>query len=472
MKTSITKKLLFLFLSTIFVTFFTCFVIYLLYFRGFYQRYTEHRLLSVIAEVELAIKEEDIEQAIAELDFRQQVSIIVTDKDFENPIFSHNLSAGMKENLSNELQQLVENHPEQLEKSHIRQQLHEINPENKQKLERMVLIKELSNGFYCCLSNPLETLDSSMSAMTQFLIVAGIVACSFGTLVTLLFSKGFTKPILAINQATEKMSQLDFQHKIEHNSHDELGQLANNINVLSNSLENYKSALEKEIEFQKILSLNMSHELKTPISVIQGYNQGISNGMAAKKGKVEKYHAVIFQECEQMTQLIDQMLELSKLSSTLEDSFEKKVFSALDFTEKLKIQHQSLLLQHEIELVMDVSSVELWGNMDLLLQCFGNFMTNAVKYGDGKEIRVQIEEVDDYSVMSVYNTGKHIPEAELEQIFGVFYMIDKARSRKLHSHGLGLSVSKTIAELHKGSVSCENSVGGVTVVLEIPRIQV
>lgn len=469
MKISITQKLLFLFLLAIFLTISASFSIHFMFFRPYFLSYTETRLLSVYEEVERNLGKENFQEMVSELDFRMQVGIIIADKNFNNLFFSHSLTEETKQMLKYELELFVETYQSDLTYSHICQELYETDLGGEEQLERMVFIKELPNGLYCILSHPLETLEGSMLAVNQFHVFAGLFACCFGICATVFFSKKFTKPILAINRATEKMTQLDFNQKIDYNSQDELGELSNNINILSTTIIDYKTTLEKEIQFQKILSQNMSHELKTPISVIQGYNQGISSGMAAKKGKVEKYHNVIFHECEQMTFLIDQMLGLSKLSSTLVESLEKSTFSSGEFADKIKLQHRNLMEQNNITFTQDIDDFLLWGNLDLLLQGFGNFVTNAVKYGDGKEIIIKIKKIDNFQVYSLFNTGSPIPESELKHIFSVFYMVDKARSREKNSHGLGLSVCHSIAELHKGSVYCENAENGVIFHLKIPN---
>lgn len=469
MKISIQNKLLFLFILSLAVALATSLGIHFTFFRSYYLNHIENRLHSVFLEIEESFSEDNFEEIIAEIDFRQQVGVIITDGNFDYHFFPHLLTDSTQSNLIAELAHLIAINHNLLESAPLCIELKDPLVGTDEQIQRMVFIQKLPSGLYCILSHPLETLESSMDAMTRFHLVAGVVACLFGAVSTLFFSKNFTKPILEINQATQQMSQLDFQQRIHCSSQDELGELSNNINVLAHTLEEYKTALKKEIDFQKILSQNMSHELKTPISVMKGYLEAISYGIAEKNGKVDQYNAIILNECNQMTVLIDQMLELSMLNSSLDGTLEITSFSSAEFADKINNQHKNLLHQHEITFIQKIEDVTLWGNQELLAQSIGNFITNAVKYGDGNQIIMQIDQSSTHYRYSLFNTGTPIPDDELTRVFDVFYMVDKARSREKNSHGLGLTLSKSVAELHHGFIYCENTDQGVTFYIELPK---
>lgn len=469
MRKSIKNKLLFLFLLSLFVALSISFMMHTLFFRAYYLNHIENRLMNVYLEIQDNLYQENFEEIISEIDFGQQVGVIIADTDFEYTLFSHILSENTKYHLIYEIRGLIQSKTIDLDTYHICEELYDSVLENNEQIDRMVFVKKLSNGHYCILSHPLEALESNVEAVNQFHISCALIACIFGITSTLIFSKEFTKPIIEINNVTKKMSKLAFKQRIHYNSQDELGELAGNINILSETLEEYKTALEKEVSFQKILSQNMSHELKTPIAVMKGYLEAITYGIADKNGKTDEYISVILNECDQMTELIDQMLQLSKLSSDLEDTLEKSKFSSQDLIDKINHQHSHLLKQESIEFNIHSPPLELWGNQELISQSIGNFITNAVKYGDGNEISLKIEEKENTHLYSLFNSGEPIPDDELPKIFNVFYMVDKARSRKVNSHGLGLSVCKSIAELHSGRVFCENSPSGVTFFMEIPK---
>lgn len=468
--TGIKNKLLFLFLISLLVTLSVSFGIHFLLFRVFYLNFVETRLFATFGTIEELIDYDNFYEQVAEIAFHQQTGVIIADENLEYAFFPHILTQETKDKTINQLKSMLEFNDVDLEKSYHIMMLSNLtkDDEQEQEQERLVFVKKLSSGDYCFLSHQLESLESSIDAMNQFHIIAGSFGCLFGIFTTLIFASSFTKPIIEINKATQKMSQLDFEYQIEYHSQDELGQLANNINILSKTLDEYKTALKKEIEFQKILSQNMSHELKTPISVMKGYLEAISYGIAQKKGKQDEYISVVLHECEQMTELINQMLELSKLNNDLDNSLEKKNFTSQEFLSNIKKHHGSLLQQNNINFIEKAPEYDLWGNQELLVQGFGNFITNAVKYGDKKDIIFEIQQTQDSHILSLFNTGSQLQDDELTKIFDVFYMVDKARSRKQNSHGLGLTLSKSVALLHQGSVYCENKPNGIVFYLKIP----
>lgn len=469
MKTSIRQKLLVLFTLSLGSSLVLSFLLHWIFFSPYYLNHIEKRLLAVFDEVESHLYEDNFEEIVGEIDYRQQVGIIIADETFEYSFFAAILNSSTGDILATELKNLISSQAQTLKESHISVQLQEESLSGEDYLARLMVIKRLSNGYYCILSHPLSTLESSMDAMHQFHFMAVAIGFLLGLLSTLFYAGRFTKPIIEISEATKRMSKLDFEQKISYHSQDELGELATNINILSEKLEEHRVALKKEIAFQKVLSQNMSHELKTPISVMKGYLDAIAYGIAAKKNAEDEYIAVVLEECDRMNELIGQMLHLSKLTSVQTEDLVKSTFSSSDFATRISNQHHGLLTQHTVTYKESVPPLDLWGNPDLLAQALGNFVTNAVKYGDKQEILFTISQTQTHHRYSVFNTGPPLPPEECDKVFDVFYMVDKARSREQNSHGLGLSVTKTIAELHNGKVYCENTPLGVTFFLELPK---
>lgn len=465
MNKSLRLKLLSLFFLSLLVALFVSFFLNYVMFRPYYIKYIEERLLTVVDLVELQIHEEDLQSVLEAIDLERQVGIVIADRHLHNVILSYQemrILEDRLERLDRQVHSLITNELEKLEHEHIFETL-----ATDGEFPRLVLVKKLSTGSYCILTHPLESLESSIDATSKFHLMAGAVACFIGGISTFFFSKQFTKPIIEISQVTEGLSQQNFQQSIQYSSQDELGQLAHSINVLAQKLELNQNALNNEIAFQKILSQNMSHELKTPIAVIRGYIEALSYGVVEEPEQQQEYIQIVLEECDRMTVLINKMLQLSKL--TAYHDMEKKSFTAGDFTEALLEKSRTLLIQREIPFTYEISDLVLWGNIDLLLQGVGNFLTNAVKYGDQKEIHLTIREEGEDTLIIMYNSGCSIPEDELGKIFEVFYMADKVRSRENNSHGLGLSVTKTVADLHNGTTYCENVGKGVQFVLKIPQ---
>lgn len=449
-KKHIKLKLLFMFALSLVVSLLLSLALHSLFFQEYYLEHYEENLLDIFQEIQEELQSENLPFVIEELNYQEQVTIMIADDNLRYALTARGQNRVIEERLSHEFHVLIDKASENLVENYLC-----IPMERSDGRPELVFIKTLSDGRYCILSHPWEHLEKNMKAITEFHVVVAVVACFVGLFSTFFFAKGFTKPILEMNTVTEAMSRLDFEEKITYTSPDEMGQLAESINTLSRKLEEHRSALKNEIAFQKVLSQNMSHELKTPISVMQAYLEGLSMGLAEDKETREEYISTSLDECKRMTNLIDRMLNLSKLTSFQEDGLEKTKFHAMDLVAQLQTQSNGLLTQHSMVLEEEILCKNLWGNEELLLQCLGNFVSNGVKYGDNARLKITTAEVAEHYLLSIYNSGNPVAEEEKEKIFDVFYMVDKVRGREANSHGLGLSVCKTIAELHHGRVFCE-----------------
>ncbi|MFI3255391.1 MAG: HAMP domain-containing sensor histidine kinase [Eubacteriales bacterium] len=443
-------KLLLMFGFSLVVSLLLSLILHSLFFQEYYLEHYEENMLLLFQQIESELDSENLPELIEELNYQEQVTIMIADENLRYSLTARGQNRVIEERLSQEYHIIIEKEDEILAESHLCFPL-----EHSDGRPELLFIKTLSNGKYCIFTHPWEHLEKNMEAITEFHVIVAVIACFVGILSTYSFAKGFTKPILEMNIVTESMSRLDFQKKITYTSPDEMGQLAESINTLSRKLEEHRSALKNEIAFQKVLSQNMSHELKTPISVMQAYLEGLSMGLADDKETREEYISISLNECKRMTNLIDRMLNLSKLTSFQEDGLEKEEFSSRDLVSQLQSQSNALFTQHSMVLEEEILCENLWGNEELLLQCLGNFVSNAVKYGDNTKLKITVSEVAEHYILSVYNSGNPVAEEEKEKIFDVFYMVDKVRGREANSHGLGLSVCKTITELHHGRVFCE-----------------
>lgn len=330
-------------------------------------------------------------------------------------------------------------------------------------------IKRTQGGEYIVITSPMQPIDINMDIMNEFYLVSGGVGLIIGWLFIVQFSKQFTKPITSISNIAKKMANLDFQEKIHYPYNNELGELSKSINFLSEQLEENIQALQEEIEFQKLLSRNASHELKTPIAILKGYAEGIYYGITDSPEQERQYLEIMINECDRMDLLVKEMLTLSKLSSQESSAYPMKEFQAILMKEQIEQVFEPLMQQKGIDFRTKVEASRIYGNIDLLVQSVYNFLSNAMKYGDGQIVSFTIEERIEHTYLEVYNTGSSIEEKEMKKIFNLFYTVDQARTREKNAHGLGLSIVQSIAELHQGEVSCRNQRGGITFCLKIPK---
>lgn len=303
-----------------------------------------------------------------------------------------------------------------------------------------------------------------------------IIALSF------IYSRFITKPLRAINKVAVKMSDLNFSEKCVVKSRDEIGNLGNTMNFLGSNLDEALTSLqemnkklqndidrERKIEnMRKEFIADVSHELKTPITLIKGYAEGIKDGIFVEEN-MEGSLDVILQEADKMGNLVKDMLELSSLESG-KVGLNKEVFSINELIENVikKLSHS--MDSKEINLSVNLYNEKVIGEAFKIDQVVTNFLNNAIRHTPiGGNITVSMMKEVDGVRITFENSGSHIEEAELNKIWDKFYKVDKSRNRKEGGTGLGLSIVKNIVELHGGTYGVENTDMGVRFYFTLPE---
>lgn len=339
------------------------------------------------------------------------------------------------------------------------------------------LVKKNGENQFVIAITPMQQVTEAVSVskrMSQILFLLGILIAG---IIAFIFMRYISKPILNMSKVTEKMRNLDFSEKCIVKGQDEIGVLAQNINNMSEQLDNtitqLKTANEQliaDIEHEKMLEKQrkdfvaaVSHELKTPLAVIQAYTEGIIDGISGEKR--DKYLKVIIDETKKMDNLVQGMLE----NSRLEAGAEKMDFYEHDLCKLVKKNYERFLPTAKnsgIEMILDLSEESEICRFDLhrLNEVVENFILNALEHTpqNGKiTISVKGKKV------SVENTGSKIEEEELLLVWDKFYKADKSRKRSGHGTGLGLSISKNILNLHNATYGVENTNDGVVFRFEL-----
>lgn len=340
----------------------------------------------------------------------------------------------------------------------------------------LVLYASLSNGNYLLLGTAVEPIVESVNIANRFFIITGIITIIVGSIIILFLSKRFTKPILELNEIAQRMAKLDFSKKYTGKTNDEIGQLGKSINILSDKLERaireLKEAnekLKKDIErerkideMRKEFISNVSHELKTPIALIQGYAEGLKVNVNQDEENKNYYCDVIIDEAHKMNRMIKQLLDLSQLESGYMH-IEKEDFNITVLIEEILKKNTLIFEEKNISVLFDYEE-QFIVNADVYMteQVITNYLTNAVNHVDDKRIiKVEVKRKNGKVIVYVYNSGKHIPDDELDKIWISFYKTDKARTREYGGTGLGLSVIKAIQKAHGNGYGVENVEGGV-----------
>ncbi len=320
----------------------------------------------------------------------------------------------------------------------------------------------------------LQPVDEAVQMVQDYYIyiIAFVVVLIF--LASFYYSKQIAKPLLKINDTTKKIAHLDFTEQIPITSKDEIGDLSKNINVLSNKLHSHIGQLEQDIEKERKLEntrkefiSGVSHELKTPLSIMKSCISILKDGVA--EHKKEYYFGAMEREVDKMDTLILDMLELAKCESGTYKM--KKDPFYIDTVMDDICEHLSVEIEKkELHVHKNIGPFEVVANQGRIEQVIVNFITNAIRYTPNKEdiIISTIDEKDRIKVC-IENKGTHIEEEQLDKIWDRFYRVDAARQRSQGGTGLGLAISKNILELHDAEYGAENTEDGVLFYFYLPK---
>lgn len=342
----------------------------------------------------------------------------------------------------------------------------------------------LDNGNLFLLRTPVESIRESVSLANQFLAYIGIGAAILASLIIMMVSRKISEPIKELTQISERMNHLDFDAKYEGKSKTEIALLGQNINQLSETLETtiseLKSAnnellrdIEKKNEMEKMRTeflSNVSHELKTPIALIQGYAEGLKEGVNDDEESRNYYCEVIVDEASKMNQMVQKLLTLNQLE------FGNKTVSLerFDVVDLIRNYLQSSVLlceQKGVQLKMeDYPPIHVWADEFGVEEVFNNYFTNAMNHVDGEKIiEVRVQPTEDKVRVSVFNTGTPIPEDSIAHIWEKFYKVDKARTRAYGGSGVGLSIVKAIMDSMNQPYGVLNYENGVEFWFELDK---
>lgn len=349
-------------------------------------------------------------------------------------------------------------------------------------LEYIELWGMLGNDYMIVMRSPVESIEESALLANELMVIVGIVGALVGFIVVMVITRRITHPVMELVRISERMTHLDFRARYMGDSCNEIGLLGEHINKLSHALEttisDLKSANAKlqqdidiktqEEERRKEFIANISHELKTPIALIQGYAEGLKDNVNDDPESRDFYCDVIMDEASKMNTLVRNLLELDQIESGLEES----IVEHFDLTEVIYncVQSMEIMLkQEEITVQLpDKDPIYVWADEFKIEQIVNNYLSNAIHYAKGdKTVRITCEKHDELVRVSMFNTGEHIPEESLSQIWTKFYKVDKARTRTYGGSGIGLSIVKAIMDSMGRDYGVENVEDGVVFWFEI-----
>ncbi len=338
------------------------------------------------------------------------------------------------------------------------------------------LFGTLDNGCYLFVRTSYQSIAEAADIASHFLLLTGLVVLLIGSLLIFFLCSAITKPITQMSQVAGRMLRLDFDARCPVKRKDEVGQLGESLNRLSDRLQltigelkqannELKKDLEHRVELENMRSdflSNVSHELKTPLALIQGYAEGLKENINDDEASREFYCEVIIDEAAKMNGMVKKLLTLNQIEFG-QNALEYERFDIVGLLQGILNNTEIILQQKGVKLhFYETNPIYVWADEYRIEEVATNYISNALNHvGKTKEIAVSVKKNGATVRISVYNTGEPIPEEELSNIWEKFYKVDKARTRAYGGSGIGLSIVKAIMESHNQQYGVINHRSGV-----------
>ena len=456
--------------------------------------YSKQRTLKAVYETinnyyKNSEQENDIETELEKISVRNNFDILIKDNNGINIYTTNRNFSSVMESINDMINKFNVSSSKDIEtndKFSIKKQ-----SDLKSGITYVMLTGRLENGYFLYIRIPVNSIQDSVRISNNFLwLMAGFTILIASIMVSIV-SRKFTDPILELNNIAKKMSNLDFSQKYEvTDAKDEINNLGKSINTMSDKLEktirqlrNTNIELEKDIEEKSKLDemrtsfiSDVSHELKTPIALIQGYSEGLLENINADEESRKFYAEVIIDETNKMDRLVKQLLELMKLE------YGKREFSNHEFNivelEKEVIRKSKVMLEEKgIKVEFDEKQeINVIADDFYIEQVITNYLTNAIK--NAKEINGEkiikisndINKENNKVCVKVFNTGENIKEEDLIRIWNRFYKADESRNREDGGSGIGLAFVKAIMNNYQNKYGVNNVENGVEFYFELRQV--
>lgn len=481
MKCSIKKQFAMIFIGMMSATILLCWFVNTIFLGDYYIRNKENVLKNAYITVNKAfsagdIMTEEFDIQLQKIIEKYNISLIVLDADSKTLITSRNdqdiMSKRLWDNFFNNFKNESDNTILEEGDQYTIQRI----TDSRTLTEYIEMWGVFDNGNIFLFRTALEGIKDSVNIANRFLAYIGIAAVIVSGGIILMVSGKVTEPILELAEISERMAKLDFDAKYSGKSRNEIALLGNNINELSNTLETTISELktannelQKDIEkknrideMRKEFLSNVSHELKTPIALIQGYAEGLKEEINDDAESREFYCDVIIDEAAKMNHMVQKLLTLNQLEFG-NDVVTMERFDIVALIRNFIQSAEILTKQKEITVRFEeMPAVYVWADEFKTEEVFANYFSNAMNHTAGeKVIDVKVERRENKVRVSVFNTGEPVPEESLSHLWEKFYKVDKARTREYGGSGVGLSIVKAIMESMNQEFGVTNYDNGV-----------
>ncbi|KON88666.1 histidine kinase [Sporosarcina globispora] len=299
-------------------------------------------------------------------------------------------------------------------------------------------------------------IQSLISRLNEQFLLAGLIAVIFTITIIIFLSRALARPLIKMKEATSQISSGDFSVSLPKTGDDELGDLAQSIQLLANDLNYLRE------ERNDFLS-SISHELRTPLTYIKGYADIVQKRDLSAEDR-NQYLSIILEETIRLSEMVKNLFDLAKIDKNTFD-IKKTHIDLQDFMKKIETKFSPAFTEKGMKLSVGCrETIRLSADASRLEQIIYNLLDNAIKYSSfGDKTTISVSTSKKHVIIRIIDSGRGIPEKELPFIFNRFYRVDKSRARTLGGTGLGLAIVKELVHAHGGTISVWSREGEGTV---------
>lgn len=447
-----------------------------------YLRYKKEGMQEAFSEIDEACADGKLYSTDYRVEFekicgRENIQILITSSDYKPVLTSQNEKDMLLMQLYKVMYSEIQDDDGDKEVYSDTKYTIELRKDSRMGEQYLILWGTLSDGNLIIMRAGTLPIKESAKISNSFLLFIALIVICVAMIVSYLIGEKITEPVKQLNKISKSMTNLDFNAKyVPRKRMNELDQLGENMNSMSEKLEQTILELKQanlslkhdisvlndnEKRRREFLS-NVSHELKTPIALIQGYAEGLSDGIFTDPEDQKYYADVISDEAKKMNTIVKELLDLNQLEGG-QYNLDLHRFDIVELIKGTIAENRLMIEENKITVKFPYDEpFYVVGDDFFIERVFTNYLTNAIHYCEGEKIiDIRLENIDDGVKISVMNTGNAIPEDSIGHVFEKFYKVDKARTRAYGGSGIGLSIVKAVMELHGRDYGVYNVDGGV-----------
>lgn len=312
---------------------------------------------------------------------------------------------------------------------------------------------KLGNEYYLYMKSPLVALNSTAKILSTQFIMVSVLSLLIALILSYFTAKNFTKPIIKITQTASKLAEGKYDAEFEGGGFKEIDDLADTLNFAS-------SELKKTDELRRDLLSNVSHDLKTPLTIIKSYAEMVRDLSGDNKEKRNEHLSVIIDETDRLTYLVSDILDLSKMEANI-DTLERERVDLKEIVNSV-LKNFAVLEQNEgYEFITEIEpDCVIFADYSKIYQVVYNLLNNAVNYtGDDKTVKIRVTKSDGKVLFEVIDTGEGIAPDKIDKVWDRYYKSGKNHKRGVNGTGIGLSIVKNILIMHGAEYGIKSELG-------------